>query len=134
MKKIVFIIVFVSPFFMFSQQFKYRAINPAFGGETFNYQWLMSSATAQNSFTDPNSTSRSLKQTETEKFTENLNRQLLSQISRTLISGNLGDGDLEPGTFTLGSSEIEIYESTEGMVVNILDITTGDQTQIIIPN
>ena len=59
---------------------------------------------------------------------------MLSQISRILITDNLGDGELQPGTFTLGSLEIEIYDSTEGLVVNILDINTGDQTQIIIPN
>ena len=134
MKQIAFIILFISPFFMFSQQLKYRPVNPAFGGDTFNYQWLMSSAEAQNSFTDPDSNNLGSEQTEMERFTENLNRQLLSQISRILITDNLGDGELQPGTFTLGSLEIEIYDSTEGLVVNILDINTGDQTQIIIPN
>ena len=53
MKKLAFIILFISPFFMFSQQLKYRPVNPAFGGDTFNYQWLLSSSEAQNSFTDP---------------------------------------------------------------------------------
>jgi len=134
MKQIAFIILFISPFFMFSQQLKDRPVNPAFGGDTFNYQWLMSSAEAQNSFTDPDSDNLGSEQTEMERFTENLNRQLLSQISRILITDNLGDGELQPGTFTLGSLEIEIYDSTEGLVVNILDINTGDQTQIIIPN
>ena len=32
------------------QQLTYEPINPAFGGDTFNYQWLLSSANAQNSF------------------------------------------------------------------------------------
>jgi hypothetical protein len=32
----------------FSQQLVYRPINPAFGGDTFNYQWLLSFAQAQN--------------------------------------------------------------------------------------
>ena len=134
MKKLAFIILFIAPFFMFSQQLKYRPINPAFGGDTFNYQWLMSSAEAQNSFTDPKADDKGARQTEMERFTESLNRQLLGQISRTLISDSLGDGELKPGTFTLGSLEIEMYDSTEGLVVNILDVNTGDQTQIIIPN
>jgi len=134
MKQIAFIILFILPFFMFSQQLKYRPINPAFGGDTFNYQWLMSSAEAQNSFTDPEAEDGFSQPTEMERFTESLNRQLLGQISRTLISDNLGDGELKPGTFTLGSLEIEIYDSTEGLVVNILDVNTGDQTQLIIPN
>lgn len=134
MKKIIIFIVMISPILMHAQQFKYRPLNPAFGGETFNYQWLVSSAEAQNKFTEPTDGSLSSKQSEMERFTENLNRQLMSQISRALINENLGDGDLKPGTFTLGNSEIEIYESTEGMVINILDIQTGSQTQIIVPN
>lgn len=134
MKRITIIILFISPFFAFSQQLKYEPVNPAFGGATFNYQWLMSSANAQNSFAeDPNAEDPNGAQSEIDQFTDNLNRQLLGQISRTLINDNLGEGDLEPGTFTLGSLEIEIYDSAEGLVVNILDTDTGDQTQIIIP-
>lgn len=134
MKKLAFILLFILPFFMFSQQLKYKPVNPAFGGDTFNYQWLLNSAEAQNSFTDPNDNGQGVQQTELERFTESLNRQLLGQISRTLINDKLGDGELAPGTFTLGSLEVEIYDSTEGLVVNILDVSTGDQTQIIIPN
>ena len=37
----------------FSQQFSYEPKNPAFGGDTFNYQWMLSSATSQNSLTAP---------------------------------------------------------------------------------
>ena len=33
------------------QQLTYEPINPAFGGDTFNYNWLISSANAQNGFT-----------------------------------------------------------------------------------
>ncbi len=33
-----------------SQQLVYKPVNPAFGGDTFNYQWLLSSANAQNQF------------------------------------------------------------------------------------
>jgi curli production assembly/transport component CsgF len=29
--------------------------NPAFGGDTFNYQWLASSAESQNKFKEPSS-------------------------------------------------------------------------------
>jgi curli production assembly/transport component CsgF len=36
---------------MGAQDLVYRPRNPAFGGDTFNYQWLLNSAESQNTFT-----------------------------------------------------------------------------------
>lgn len=118
----------------FAQQFSYRPINPSFGGETFNYQWMLSSATAQNKLTAPSAQKE--QDSELKKFTDNINRQLLSQISRGLLQqqlGSLGNFDQE-GTFTYGTLNIEIFETAEGLVINMLDTTTGEETQIIVPN
>lgn len=128
----MFLLLLLVPFFGFAQQLTYRPINPAFGGDTFNYQWLLSSANAQNGFEAPADELESL--SEIERFTENLNRQLLGQVSRNLLNLQVGDNGLEPGTFSFGSLELEIFDSTEGLVINILDTNTGDQTQIIVPN
>ena len=56
------------------QDLVYRPINPAFGGDTFNYQWLLSSAEAQNKFTEDESVGN--EQSDLERFTESLNNQL----------------------------------------------------------
>ena len=119
----------------YSQQFVYRPVNPFFGGDTFNYQFLLQSAQAQNSFTDPNATDRTENErSDLDRFTENLNSQLLNQISRTLFTQQFGtNGQLQPGTFTFGTLVVEIFDSTEGLVIDILDTDTGDQTQVIIP-
>ncbi|PHQ29589.1 curli production assembly/transport component CsgF [Leeuwenhoekiella nanhaiensis] len=118
----------------YGQQLTYQPKNPNFGGETFNYQWLLSSANAQNSFTDPrDDNDRFGRQSELEQFASNLNRQLLSQISRGLFASQIGEG-LEAGTYNFGSLALEVYESQEGLVINILDTNTGEQTQIIVPN
>lgn len=117
-----------------AQQFTYTPTNPAFGGDTFNYQWMLSSATAQNQLKGPD-TQRN-QESELEKFGSNLNRQLLSQISRALLQqqlGGFGNFDQE-GTFTYGTLNIEIYQSDEGLVINILDTSNGEETQVIIPN
>jgi curli production assembly/transport component CsgF len=118
----------------YSQQLVYTPSNPAFGGNPYNYNWMLSSATAQNKLTaDPNA---SEEKSELEKLGESINRQLLSQISRTLLQQQLegfGSFDQE-GTFTYGTLNIEIYRSGEGLVINILDTTNGEETQIIIPN
>ncbi len=131
MKKIVLIIAFISASYSFGQQLVYTPVNPAFGGNTFNYQWLLSSAEAQNSFTDPNAVDN--EQTELERFQQNLNNQLLSSLSRNVFSSQLGE-ELQEGTFNVGDLALEIFETGEGLVINILDTTTGEQTQIIVPN
>ena len=132
MKNTIFIILFLGVAgCCYSQQFVYTPKNPNFGGETFNYQWLLSSANAQNSFTADNNFNND--SSELEDFQECLNRQLLSQLTRSVFDSELGDG-LEPGTFNVGSLLLEVFESGEGLVINILDTSTGEQTQIIVPN
>jgi curli production assembly/transport component CsgF len=133
MKKLLSLVFVLASYHGFSQQLSYEPVNPAFGGDTFNYTWLLNSANAQNSFTDPDATSRDNDESELEQFSENLNRQLLGQLSRTLFNTQLGEG-LQEGTFTFGTLSLEIFESAEGLVVNILDTNTGEQTQIIVPN
>ncbi len=131
MKKTILILVFLSSAFCSAQQLVYTPINPAFGGDTFNYQWLLSSAEAQNSFTDPSIVDND--RTELESFQENLNRQLLNSLSRNVFDSQLGD-ELKEGTFNVGDLALEIFETGEGLVINILDTLTGEQTQIIVPN
>jgi len=117
----------------FSQQLVYRPMSPFFGGDTFNYQFILQSAQAQNGFTGANDDPFG-RQSDLERFTENLNSQLLSQISRTLFTQQFGrDGELRPGTFTFGTLSLEIFESAEGLVIDILDTSNGDQTQVILP-
>jgi len=103
MKSIVITVflVFAGYTFSFSQDLVYRPKNPAFGGDTFNYQWLLSSAEAQNGFSeeeDPRD-----QRSDLDRFTENLNSQLLSQISRTLFNEQFGQDGLTEGTFNFGT-------------------------------
>lgn len=132
MKRNLLIILLLTGYVCVGQQLSYKPINPAFGGETFNYQWLLSSANAQNSFKDP-SIALASEESSLAAFSETLNRQILSQLSRSLFDTQLGD-NLQEGNFTFGSLALEIYDSAEGLVVNILDTDTGEQTQIIVPN
>ena len=134
MKRILLFIMLGAGVSCFAQQFSYKPTNPAFGGDTFNYNWLISSATAQNSHTarqDPRA-----QQSELERFGENLNNQILSQITRALLQQQLaGVGDFnQEGTFTFGTLNVEIFQTAEGLVINILDTSNGEQTQVIVPN
>ena len=115
-----------------AQQFVYKPVNPAFGGDTFNYQWLLSSATAQNQFKNTTSPFGSL--SSLDSFTESLNRQLLSQLSQKLFGDQFGEGNLKPGNYTFGSMYIQVTPSDKGLIIKILNTSTGEQSEIIIPN
>jgi len=132
MKQTLLFLIFLGiTSYSYSQQLVYTPKNPNFGGDTFNYQWLLSSANSQNSFTADISFDND--QSELESFQESLNRQLLSELTRSVFDSELSEG-LEPGTFNVGSLLLEVYESGEGLVINILDTSSGEQTQIIVPN
>lgn len=120
---------------MQAQQFTYQPISPFFGGNNaFNYQQILSSANAQNGLRDPNALPRD-QRTELERFADNARAQVLSQLSRSLTSAQVEGLNLdEPGSFTAGEFAIEIFEGAEGLVINILDTTTGEESQIIVPN
>lgn len=117
-----------------AQQLTYTPTNPAFGGMYYNYSWLLSSATAQNGLKAPVDPRE--QKSELEQLGESINRQLLSQISRTLLQKQLEGFESfdQEGTFTYGTLSLEIYRSLEGLVINILDTSTGEETQIIVPN
>lgn len=121
----------LSPFVR-SQALVYKPVNPAFGGDTFNYQWLLNSAESQNKLKDKTETTP--QKTDLEQFKASLNAQLLSQISSSLYKQQFGTNGLSVGSYTFGSYSVDIYPSSEGLSVNILDTTTGEQTQVIIPN
>lgn len=130
--------------FSLAQNLVYKPKNPAFGGDTFNYQWMLSSAESQNLLKDPDREKGYEQQSELERFRDNLNSQLLSYLSRELFDNQFGTGTSGTGTsgtgsgtqngvYTFGSLSVELYESNLGLVVNILDILTGEETQVIIP-
>ena len=132
--KIGLLTLFLAGFYSVkAQEMVYTPINPAFGGNTFNYQWMLSSANAQNTFEEKSDFSFNDK-TELDNFKESLNRQLLNKITSDLFREQFGDGDIQPGTYMFGSLVLDISPTTDGLLINILDTQTGDQTQIIIPN
>lgn len=114
------------------QDLVYKPKNPNFGGETFNYQFLLQSAQAQD-LTESEEESLFGQQNTLDDFTESLNRQLLSQISRQLVTTQFGESGLEDGQYTIGNFQIDVNSTLEGISVTILDSSIGDQTQIIIP-
>ncbi|WP_299122015.1 curli assembly protein CsgF [uncultured Tenacibaculum sp.] len=131
-KKLLFILFFITSF-VYSQDLVYRPISPFFGGDTFNYQQIIASVTAQNDFTEEEDNQRDVP-TNLENFTNSLNNRLLSSLSQSLFQQQLGNTNLTVGTYTFGDLVVEITPGTNGLNVSILNVTTGEQTQITIPN
>ena len=138
MKKILQIfIIFTGTMLLFfgnvnAQDLIFEFRNPAFGGNTFNYQWMLSSADAQNTFEEE----ADMLEFETDPladFTEDLNRQILNNLSRQLVSDQFGEEGLQEGTYILGDYQIEVNSTAQGLSVIIIDLATGNQTSIIIP-
>jgi curli production assembly/transport component CsgF len=118
---------------LFSQNLVYKPMNPFFGGDTFNYQQLLAEANAQNDFKEDSGFDFG-QSTDLENFTDSLNRQLLNSLSQDLFQQQFGDQGLGVGTFVFGSLVVDVSPSTGGLLINILDTKTGEQTQITIPN
>jgi len=132
-KSLIVIVLLLSSSFLFSQQLVYKPINPLFGGDSFNYQQLLAGANAQNDFTEPDPLI-SNKKTDLQNFMDSLNRQLLNSLSQDLFQQQFGNEPLTVGTFVFGTLVVDVSPTTGGLLINILDTNTGEQTQITIPN
>lgn len=117
-----------------AQDFVYEPKNPAFGGgNTFNYSWLLSAATAQNTTTDP-ATTQQQQTNPLAQFSANLNQQVLSQLTSRLISSQFGQGAIKAGSYTVGGYQVQVTPGSSGVVVVVTDTGTGNQTTVTIPN
>ncbi len=133
MRAILFIVfLFAASQASKAQDFVYKPINPAFGGDSYNYTWLLSSAESQNKIKDPDSKS-SYETDPLADFQEDMNRQILYNLSRKLVDDQFGEDALEPGVYDVGSYHIEVSEGADGLNVTILDAASGTQTSVIIP-
>ncbi|GAB2534323.1 curli production assembly/transport component CsgF [Rufibacter soli] len=129
------LLLFLSHTRVLAQDFVYEPKNPAFGGNSFNYQWLQSSAQSQDKLKDPTATTpgSAANQDPLKQFQESLNRQILSQLSRQLVTSQFGDDGLAPGKYVIGNYQIDVSEGTGGISVVIVDQGTGNQTTVTIP-
>ena len=135
--KVVFVLSLLSlllPTESKAQDFVYKPINSSFGGDQYNYNWLLNSATQQNRIEDPNADD-ALNKDPLDDFQDNLNRQILNQLSSQLVNSIFGDNNnLETGSYNLGNYQVDISEDASGVTVNVSDLTNGNFTNVVIPS
>lgn len=116
-----------------AQDFVYEPKNPAFGGNFYNYQWMLSSAQAQNSYKAPADEDKRNDRDALADFQQSLNRQILNQLSSQLITSQFGEGGIQEGQYIIGNYQIDVAPGTNGVNIVILDVNTGSQTTVTIP-
>ena len=116
-----------------AQQLTYQPTNPAFGGSPLNYNWLVQSAQLQNEFQEDGS--NRFRRDPLADFESSLQRQILNQLSRELITNRFGDLDLtQPGTFNFGDFQLDVVPGIDGISIRIFNLLTGEETTVTIPN
>ncbi len=116
-----------------AQQLTYQPTNPAFGGSPLNYNWMLQSAQLQNQFKEE--PANRFTRDPLADFEQSLQRQILNQLGRELISNRFGDLDLtKPGTFNLGDFQIEVIPGIDGVSIRIFNLLTGEETIVTVPN
>lgn len=109
----------------------FQFTNPSFGGNPLN-TFLLAKAQAQNDKKAPAKLIE--KPDQLDQFADSLQRQILYRLSRDIIDKIFGeDNSLQEGIFEVGGFEIEVIEEIDGVNVRIINIETGNQTEIKLP-
>jgi curli production assembly/transport component CsgF len=135
MKKLLIAVFGLMAFFqtaILAQDFVYQPVNPAFGGNPYNYSWMLAQAQAQNDYTEE-STYGLEEKDPLLTLQADINRQVLSSLTQQIYQNQFGEEGLTEGYYKLGSYEIDISPVSDGMQIKIIDVLTGTETTIIIP-
>ena len=102
----------------------YTPINPSFGGNPLNGNFLLQKAQSQNKHT-----AESAGLSFVDKFRDALERNIINSLTR-----RIADGELVEGVYNTGEFLVEVSAETDGgVIVNITNLQTGEVTVITIP-
>ncbi|MFO1351166.1 MAG: curli assembly protein CsgF [Gammaproteobacteria bacterium] len=108
----------------------YKPINPGFGGNPFNSQYLLGTAENQNRFKDPN---RRLDDDPAAQFVRALQGRLLSALANQIVDALFGDNPQDSGQVVFGNQTITFNRGLDSITIEILDTNTGSTTVIEVP-
>lgn len=103
----------------------YTPINPSFGGNPLNGTWLLNNAQSQNDHEDPSIKSRTgiAGTSALERFTNQLESRLLSQLMDNISSGNTG-------SMSTDSFIINVIDDSGSLTIQVTDRATGEVSEI----
>lgn len=101
----------------------YQPVNPSFGGNSLNGNYLLSNAQAQNKHKDPDAVTYE-RPSDLERLTSSLQSRLLSQLLADVGNGNTGS--ITTDQFSLALTD----DGSGGLDILITDLITGETTTI----
>ncbi len=109
--------------------------NPSFGGNPFMGRHLLDTANSINTHKAPTKPPglETPELSEAELFSENLRRQVLNRLARTIVNSAFGETGLQPGVHTIGDNSIEVIDDGLNVTVIITDLGTGAATTVTVP-
>ncbi|WP_448140311.1 curli assembly protein CsgF [Sphingopyxis fribergensis] len=113
-----------------AQDLVHEPISPTFGGNPFNSNHILGTATAQNDYRDPRATNSS---SQADIFARQLQSRLLSSLSSQIVDAIFGDNPQESGTISFGGQTIEFFRSLDSVTLTIRNDETGEETKIVVP-
>jgi curli production assembly/transport component CsgF len=114
----------------YAQDIVFQPVNPSFGGNPFNSEHLLSTATAQNKHKDP---ATEIKSSQADLFAQQLQSRLLSSLSSQVVEAIFGENPQEHGVIKFGGQTVEFIRSLDEVTLTITDDATGSVTTIVIP-
>lgn len=102
----------------------YTPMNPSFGGNPMNGNFLLQKAQSQNAY-KADTNDRSF----VDKFREALERNIINSLTR-----RIADGEIVTGEYNTGEFNVVVSNDTDGsIVVQITRIETGEVTILRMP-
>ncbi|BBM02191.1 curli assembly protein CsgF [Microbulbifer sp. GL-2] len=123
---VFFIFVSIVPVASSATELIYTPVNPSFGGNPLNGNYLLNNASAQNSKKDPKSDKSPYSDSSSlDRFTDTLESRLLSQLLTDVGDGN--DGTLVTDDFI-----VNILDVDGTLTITITDAVTGEISEIVV--
>ncbi|MDO6706529.1 curli assembly protein CsgF [Photobacterium sp. 1_MG-2023] len=101
----------------------YTPVNPNFGGNPLNGNFLLGVANAINDHKDPSASDPFEQQSDLERLTANLESRLISQLLADVGNGNTGQ-------LTTDDFVLNIVDDNGTLLIQITDKTTGESSTI----
>jgi curli production assembly/transport component CsgF len=111
----------------------YTPVNPAFGGNPFNADYLLGVAGAINQYKDPSTSQVSGQRTTAQEFERIIQSSLLSRISTEIANQIYGENSADQGRFVIGGTTVDFLRTGNQTKVTVSDSATGGSTIIEIP-
>lgn len=129
---VIFLLFLLAASTIMANELVYVPVNPSFGGNPNNGNWLSTNASAQNLTTDPQQPAA---KNQLEQFKEQLQRAVLGrvassvsgalfdEVNRTWIEGTQTFGDFQISVTPFGTNQVEVV---------ITDTVTGSTTSFTV--